>query len=410
MWRSSNSLWWIPAFCIACSGGSDASSAGGGEPTGGGPTPGGCYPGEAEPCLCDSGLQSVRQCLGGDKFGACECDPWGPGPGEFTGGDSAPPGVRLVELPAFDIQPDPTQDVLYITIGSPAAEHESSLVALSADTGAILWATQLGGRPSALAIAADGSTAYTGTRENPAIVKVSLGTHAEAARYPIPPLGSEPLYAYDMDVVPGNANRFIVVYSTSPGYSSQGEARLIENGVTLGQPTPWYVSADEIAIQDATTAYGLDTTSTAATLVTLGISSSGLSIVKQTSDAVDDFTSRLAFDGQWLIVNSGQVIDPGSQSLVGTYALSGHRVSNRSTDRVYVAGVDEASRDLTLTVFDRDGFSELGKVTLKGIEGAPLRMVQSKGGTLGLIFDSQGRGLEPDRQVVLVSPMVFGSL
>jgi DNA-binding beta-propeller fold protein YncE len=310
------------------------------------------------------------------------------------------PGVQLLRIPAFSVVPDPNSDIFYLSVGNPAAEHEDSLVAISGETGSVLWELPIGGAPSALAVSDDGTTAYIGTRDNPAIVRVDLQSRQETARYPTPVLVN-PLVVYDMDVVPGNPNQLVVVYSGLSDYSNLGEAILLDSGVQVGQPTPSYVAADEVAIQDAATAHAFDSTSTAATLVTLAISDAGLTPGAFKDDAVEAFTHGPLFDGQWLLLESGEAVEPSTYAPVGRYAQSGSLVSNPAANRVYVAAQNRETSLLELTVFDRQTFAELGRLVLTPTSNTPRRMAQSKGGSLAIVTEW---AIEYEQQVILISP------
>jgi hypothetical protein len=390
---------------LACSGDDAESSAnGGGKPPPGG-VPGGCYTGEFEPCKCESGITSVRECLANGARGACQCDPWGPDAGDWKGGKQPQTGVTIVKLPAFAVRPDPTNDGFYLTIGNPAPQYQDSLVALAPD-GSVSWSMELGAAPNALAVSSDGGTAHVGVRQPPGIARVDLGARAETGRSAIPPYGSQPSYVYDIEAVPGQPNRALVVYSTSPLSSNIGTALLLENGVQVGTATGSFISADQIAVRDAATAYACDATSTGGTLYTLALSAAGVSVAQATNDALDDFPRHFVFDGEWLFTSEGQAVDPVAHAVVGAYPMRGPIVSDRAADRVYVTSVDDTAA-VEIVAFDRDGFDEVGRLTIEDLRGSVLGITQSLGGTLALLVDSRADRLEADNWVVLVSPTVL---
>ena len=262
---------------------------------------------------------------------------------------------------------------------------------------------KLAGALNAFALSKDGTLAQVGVRAEPAIVRVNLAMRAELGRSAIPSYAQQPSYVYDIEGIPGDADRVLVVYSTSPLSSNTGTALLLDAGVQIGAATPSYVSADEIAVRDATTAYAYDATSTGASLYTLGLSAARVSVAKSTNDLLDDFARDFSFDGQWLVTGEGQAVDPVAPTVVGKYPLRGKIVSNRTLDRVYMVTTDDTA-DLEVVVFDRDGFQELGRLTLQGVRGTVLRLRQSPGGTLALVIDSKSDRLEADNWIVLIRP------
>jgi hypothetical protein len=312
--------------------------------------------------------------------------------------------VFVVELPVVDVKPDPVSDILYATISSPAAEHEQSLVAIAADTGEILWATRIGNRPSIVAISDDASTAWVAVRDQPSIARIDLTTHAEIARYPIPASGI-PQYAWDMDVIPGNADQLLLLPSEYETTDLYGEVVLLDNGAQVGQPAT-FIDVDELIVRDAATAYGL-ITGVPAGIMDLAISSTGYTIAGQT-DLDEPLTWGFLFDGQWITVGPSYALDPASHQLIGTYPHSFRHescqiVTHVGTDRAYIVGSDD-SYDVGVRVYDRDAFTQLGEMTLAGVGGDVRRLARSVGGTLAAIVIPPVSAIEADYRLVLVTP------
>ena len=403
----------VIVFAPAC--GSDEQGSGGEAGSGGQNGSGGvgsnvpvpvpaCYPGEVEPCDCAGGLVSIRECLADGTRGSCQCEPWGAGPGEFQGGDAPEPGVFVVELPVVDVKADPRSDILYATVSSPAAEHEQSLIAIAADTGEVLWATYIGDRPSILAVSDDATTAWVAVRDSPSLARVDLTTHAEVARYPIPASGL-PLYAWDMDVIPGDPDRVLLLPSEYEDVDLYGEPMLLDSGIQVGQPPP-FIDVDEVVLQDASTAFGL-ITGVPAGIMDLAVSSTGYSIAGQT-DLSESFTRGFGFDGEWITVGPNYALDPATHQVVGTYPHpfrheSSQLVTDAATGRAYIVGSDETYA-VGVRVYERTAFTELGAKTLEGIGGDVRRLARSFGGTLGAIVIPPVSAIEAEYKLVLVTP------
>jgi hypothetical protein len=128
-----------------------------------------------------------------------------------------------------------------------------------------------------------------------------------------------------------------------------------------------------------------------------------VTVAKGTNGVLDDFARDFSFDGQWLVTGEGEAVDPVAQTVVGKYPLRGKILSNRALDRVYMVTTDDTA-DLQIVAFDRDGFQELGRLTLQGVRGTVLRLRQSPGGTLALVIDSKSDQIEADNWIVLIQP------
>lgn len=394
----------LASLVLACSGsdGSSQNGTGGAGGAGGStytPPPGGCYPGEFEPCSCPSGLVSLRECLAGGGRGECLCDTWGPGPGEFVGGSSSNPNFTLLKVPVYDVLADPASNVFYVTLGSPAAEDADSLVALAADTGKKSWALSLGAGPSEIAVSDDATTAYVAFRQSHTFARIDLASHTKIADYPVP-TGGLPQYAYDLAVVPGNPGRVLVVPSTDATQPTYGNLALTENGTLVGQPSI-FMDADEVVTTSPTTAFGFDTNTTGAKLYTITVTASGYTTTVPKSPAFDAFAKRAIFDGSWLMLSSGEVIDPTTLDIVKKYGRTGPIASSPATNRVYIIAT-EGSYDVVVVAFDRQSGSELGKLSLEGVKGMPSRAALSKDGTLAAVIPYDWSSKES--QLVLVQP------
>lgn len=394
------------ALLLACSG--ESATGGGSESGSAGAPPAGCYPGEVEPCACESGLRSVRACLADGGRGSCQCEAWGPGPGEFKGGGEPAPGVRVVELPVVDVQADPVSDVLYVTVSHPAAEYADSFVAIAPDTGSVLWATALGETPGVIAVSGDGTTAYVGVQDTPAIARIDTASHAETNRYPIPSDGAT-RYAWDMDVIPGAPNRFLLMTSDYPDRSAYGDLLLMENGAPVGAPPP-FLAVDLIVVKDGTTAYGLANATHPHNFAAINLSATGYTVGQQ-SQFQEYFANDVAFDGSWVYAGPGFAIDPAAQAIVGRYehgyqGVSARLVANQAADRVWVVGVNDSYR-LGVRAFDRDAFTDLGELALEGIAAEPRRIARSKSGSLGVVLGKLASDTDAEHRLMLVSPSVL---
>ncbi|MDH5673937.1 MAG: hypothetical protein OEZ06_17400 [Myxococcales bacterium] len=379
----------------------------------------GCVPGESEACTCDSGLSSVRECLPDGEVGPCECEPWGPGVPDYDFGESSLAGVELVRLPAFDIVADPGRDRLYVSLGSPSPAHENSVVAISCGNaagdglGSVDFSLALNEPAGVLAVSDDGSRLHVGARQSFAIVEVDLTTQSELARHPLPTSEfGDPQQAYDLEVVPGNPSRLLAVLSASAQSAQFTELHMFEAGAEVGTPPPTWLDTDEIAVASASVAYAQNTSTTAATLTTLALDASGITPGTRTDNVFSDFSRQLAYDGQWLLLASGQAADPSTHTLMGDYGLRAPLVSDRAGDRVYMVAAPDGSllEDLELIAFDRDAFTESGRLVLEGISGTPRKLVRCQNGALALIYDPIYDALEQDRLLLMIAPNTLAGL
>src|SRR5262249_27351519 len=89
------------------------------------------------------------------------------------------PGPKLekalhLELDANDIVYDPTRGHLYASVGSAAANHANSVVAVDVATGQLVWSLNVGSDPGSLALSGNGKALWIGLGGAKAILGIDV--------------------------------------------------------------------------------------------------------------------------------------------------------------------------------------------------------------------------------------------
>src|SRR5262249_2941652 len=120
------------------------------------------------------------------------------------------PGPKLekilpVELDANDLVYDPTRGHLYASVGSAAANHANSVVAVDAATGQLVWSLNVGSHPGSLALSGNGKALGIGLGGAKAIQRIDVARRQVG---PLIPLDDG--FAEKVVVLPGTTDVVVV--------------------------------------------------------------------------------------------------------------------------------------------------------------------------------------------------------
>src|SRR6185369_1953867 len=214
-----------------------------------------------------------------------------------------------------------------------------------------------------------------------AVRRFDAQTHVPGLQFT---LGQDPLFggrffAGELAVAPANPDVLAVARSRGFGPSGSGVA-VFDNGVprtTAGS------SSDFIAFSaSASKLYGSGVSGTG--LQTLTIDGSGVTVSSTTSLAQG---ARIKFSNGLIFTSSGQVINPDTSSLVGTFSGVNTQafVPDTANGRAYYLTSDQfGSGNFVLKAYDINTFLLLGSANISGGSGTPSSLL--RWGPNGLAF------------------------
>ncbi|HEX4320597.1 MAG TPA: chitobiase/beta-hexosaminidase C-terminal domain-containing protein [Acidobacteriaceae bacterium] len=245
-----------------------------------------------------------------------------PAPG---GGSSAPYPLTIylsLQLQASSLVIDPVGGLLYAAIPASATQNPSTIIRINPATGAMMTPIAVSSDPQVLAVSNDGSELYVGTSAG-VLQRINLKTLAIEKTFNLP-IDAEwgQTYPHEMHVVPGSPKSIVVELFANVSPEEDGAALYNDSGLVNWVPgvdatTPLHL--DSFTFTSPTTIYGLPEGSTF--FAKLQVSPTGLSVISPSGfECCNETTgSQLASDGTLLYTNSGQVWNPATQTLLGSY-------------------------------------------------------------------------------------------
>jgi uncharacterized repeat protein (TIGR01451 family) len=326
-----------------------------------------------------------------------------PAPGGGT--SAALPFTEYVGIISNEAVYNPVNGLLYLSIPSSAgAPLGNSVVSVDPATGAISQPIFVGSEPNQLAISTDGKTLFVGLDGAGAVRQVDLPSRTAGVQFSLgggSGIYDPPSRALALAVIPGSSTS--VAVSANSGITQSGGIRIFDNGVARANIAGiGFVSGVGSLVADPAKAilYGAtfgtyDTFTYDSTGVTAGISTS-----------LASGASQLQIDNGRAYLNSGQVLDAGTGSLLGTFYFApdipaqGPFVSDSAIGKTFVLSNGQQYPNGTYS--EIQAFRESDFTLLNG-ESIPVNVVLTDGnpivanpnqlwrwGTDGLVFRTSG--------------------
>jgi hypothetical protein len=278
--------------------------------------------------------------------------------------------IRILSLATNDIIYDKSRQKIYASIPSTATSKPNSITIIDPVTGNIGASLTVGSEPTRLAISDDGQFLYVGLDGEGAVRRVILSTFTADIKFSLgtAQVGCGVNRAFDLEVLPGTPQS--VAISIAPTLCSPAfKVAIYDNGVPRSNTTDVSTRISVLTFsQSASILYGYNIDSTR--IVTMAIDALGVSIANTTTALIPCCPGEIEFDAGRIYVSNGQVIDPVSGTLVGTFPLQmilSLVKPDSSLGRVFFVSGDLGILPLTLQAFNMSTFQSTGSMPVEGM-------------------------------------------
>lgn len=321
-----------------------------------------------------------------------------------------------VAIQANDMVWDPTSQQIYLSVLSSNGTNANTITALNPSNGQLGVAQNAGSGPDQLALASDGSYLYAGIDGSASVQRFTLPGLGTDISIPIG-LGSNigPYYAMELEAAPASPHTIAVVRgmpNESP--SDQGGVVIYDDAVARPTSVPGannapYAEIDSIQWgSDVTHLYGENDNSS--DLYVLSVDANGVQIANDYKGAfasqvgLGPFVThaKLHYDATtgYLYSDDGQVVNPSTGAVVGSYGTSGAMVPDSTLQLAYFLGQTTAEAggpDYTLTAFDLTTFARINSIIIPSVAGIPVKLI--RWGTNGLVFLTNNNNSSPSTPI-----------
>jgi hypothetical protein len=349
------------------------------------------------------------------------------------GGGSIP--YQLIEylaipLTASALTVDPVGGLLYAAIPASAAQNPNTVVPIDPATGTMMTPIAVASGPRVLAVSSDGSELYVASTG--VLQRFSLKTLAleKTFNLPVDSMWGQ-TYVQEMHVVPGSPRSIVVELFANVDPEEDGAALYNDSGLVNWIPGQSLVNGgnsifwpDSFAFTSASNLYAIGQYGESF-FYTLLDSATGLNLTgggNPTTSAPMVSGHLVRSDGTLLYTNSGQVWDPSTQKLLGTYLeANGNQLfytagvvpetASRHTYFLDWAGQYSQYQAVNIDVYDQASYALLGTVPFTSIYPPDVTDLV-RWGSNGFAFrcvDNTGQDPSANQIVILTSNLIAPS-
>ncbi len=288
--------------------------------------------------------------------------------------------IQRVPFIANDIVYNPQDQMLYASRPSSIGSGGNSIARINPLNGAVVSSTFIGSEPGKLAISSNSQTIYAVLNGAFGIRRYDVATQMPGIQFSIGNDNGNPYTANDIAIAPGSQD-ILAVVRYKPGTSPPGGGvAIFNNGVQLPSTGPGHIAgADYLAFSNIpSTLYGGGDYYGLRTMI---VDNNGVTVLPNSSTFG---VGRIKFDNGLLYSSTGQVVDPQSLSLLGTFSVgfSNAFVPDSSVGRAFYAVRDSGTNSITIKAFDLATYIAVGNLIIPNATGEPVALVRY--GTNGL--------------------------
>ena len=289
--------------------------------------------------------------------------------------------IRRIPLTTNDLVYSAATGKLYASIPSAAGSSGNSIAAIDPTTGITTSSTFIGSEPNRLTLSDDGHSLYVSLNGAAAVRRFDVLTNTPGLQFSLGQDSFSGRFSVtDFAVAPGNPDLLAVTRSSGAGVA------VFDNGVRRTKVGP-IQSSDFLAFSASASKFYVTGQSNG--LQTMSVDASGVTVSATSSLAAG---TRIKFSDGKIFSSLGHVINPDSNTLLGTFPVGNSFFTFNSTGfvpdavagRAYYLAPGQTNATIVLKAFDLNTFLPVGSLTISGVEGSPTSLV--RWGANGLAF------------------------
>lgn len=318
-----------------------------------------------------------------------------------------PATVRILNIPANDLAWDPYAQRIYASVPSSYGSDGNTIAVINPTSGGVAGYYFAGSEPTKLALSNDGEYLYTGLNGDGSVqrlivpaftpdINVSLGTSEYGGVNT----------ANDLKVSPGDSHTFAVTLNSGCCGNSPlqffKDASLLADSVTSA-------SISYIQFASASTLFGY---SGGGTVSDVSVDASGGKLTTEWNDLITGY-GDIQYDAGLIYGSGGQVLNPETGDLVGTYDVGGQYENSNfllpesAINSVFLIGNSPFFSALGITSYNLSHFTPNAVVNLSQINGSAAHSFISWGyNGLAFVSESDCCGSESYQVVIVQSSMM----
>ncbi len=309
-----------------------------------------------------------------------------------TGG----PQVTALNLAGLAMAWDSQSGLIYVGVANFDGAYPNSIVAINGANGSVTQSQTVTADPYLLSASADGQYLYAGFLTATVMTQLQLPALQSPLTWTLSnPQGSAVYTAGDIRVAPGSPHTTAVtLFNLQSNPDETGGVVIYDDNVERPDFAPGFAGGQAVNALYDTIAWGSsDQILTAACfavdcfgqdvpfnpLYEFQVTAPGAAFVSAAPSSFNQGDIHSDFGTGLIYSDDGNVADPATQTIVGSYNASGLVAPDSSLNRVFILGQTQAqtnTSNFTIESFDEKAYTTVSSITLNDVHGTPSQLIR----------------------------------
>jgi len=302
--------------------------------------------------------------------------------------------VTAVDLAGLAMAWDANSSLLYVATADYDGVYPNSIVAINAGTGSIVSSQTVSPDPDLLSISSDDQYLYAGFAAATDMTQLQLPALGSPLTWPLTNSSSSATFwAGDLRAAPGNPHTTaLTLFNQESNPEETGGVVIYDDNVLRpnyvngwgGGPAPPAVydtlawgSSDQLLT--GACSFGCLSNTPISPLYVFQISQSGAAFIAANPPSFSQGEIHSDFGTGLVYSDDGNVADPSTQAIVGTYNASGLVAPDSSLNRVFILGQTSEqanTNNFTVESFNENTYTPVSSITLDNLLGTPFELIR----------------------------------
>ncbi len=315
--------------------------------------------------------------------------------------------LTAINLVGFAMASDVSSGLLYVGTADYDATYPNSIVAISGENGSIVTTLNVSSDPDLLSVSANGQYLYAAFASATTMTQLRLPSLGSPLTWSLNnPTSSAVYWAGDLRAAPVSPHTTAVtLFNFESDPDETGGVVVYDDNVERPDFVPgWGMSQstyDAIAwgasdqVLTATCSGGCISNAPLGLLYEFQVSPSGAALLATGTAPFNVGEIHSDFGTGLIYSDDGNVAEPSTQAIVGTYNASGLVAPDSSLNRVFILGQTAAqanTNSFTIQSFDEKAYTLVSSITIDNLLGSPIQFVRWGTSGLAVLTLNQGNG------------------
>lgn len=308
--------------------------------------------------------------------------------------------VTAINLAGLAMAWDSESGLLYVGVADYDGAYPNSIVAINAETGSIVQSQTVSPDPYLLSVSAGDQYLYTAFATATTMTQLQLPGLSSPLTWTLSNSQTSAVYnAGDMRTAPISPHTTAVtLFDLYSDPEETGGVVIYDDNVESPDFAPGWGGGQRVgAIYDTLAwsssdqvlagacSFGCLSNTPISPLYEFQITQSGAAFVSAGAPSFSQGEIHSDFGTGLIYSDDGNVANPSTQAIVGTYNASGLVAPDSSLNRVFILGQTQAqanTNDFTIESFDEKAYTSVSSIVLENLQGSPFELI--RWGTSGL--------------------------